>query len=204
MFTGIVQQMGLVESLSEVSCGRRLIINPGQWSFSPRAGDSVAVNGCCLTAVQADPSHAPPPHLHFEVVSQTLSATNLGDLRAGDPVNLESPTTPSTLMSGHLVQGHIDGVGTIVAADAQAIERRLRIAPPRELLEYIVDKGSIAVDGVSLTIALRGDDWFEVALIPTTLALSNLDRAGVGDRVNIEADYVAKVVVSWLKRSQGE
>lgn len=202
MFTGIVQQMGLVESLCEVSCGRRLIINPRQWSFSPRAGDSVAVNGCCLTAVEAD-RQAPPPHLHFEVVSQTLSATNLGDLRAGDPVNLESPTTPSTLMSGHLVQGHIDGVGTIVAADAQATDRRLRIAPPRELLEYIVEKGSIAVDGVSLTIAMRGDDWFEVALIPTTLAVSNLDSARVGHRVNIEADYVAKVVVSWLKRSQG-
>jgi riboflavin synthase alpha subunit len=141
--------------------------------------------------------------LRFDVIQQTLRMTTLGGLQAGDRVNLEPAVTPSTMLSGHIVQGHVDGVGLVRAVTNLPSERRLRIEPPAHLMEYIVDKGSIAADGVSMTLAERGDSWFELALIPTTIEKTTLGIVGQGDRVNLEADCVVKTVVSWLKEKKG-
>ncbi len=134
------------------------------------------------------------------MIHQTLGLTTLGELVVGDPVNLEPAVTPTTLLSGHVVQGHIDGVGLVGAVESAGNDRRLRIEPPQELMEYIIPRGSIAVDGVSLTVAELGGSFFEVALIPTTLDLTTLGRAEQGQRVNLETDYLVKTVVHWLSR----
>jgi riboflavin synthase len=134
-------------------------------------------------------------------MAQTLSVTTLGELRGGDRVNLEHAVTPTGMLGGHVMQGHVDGVGLVRQALRSADGHRLRIAPPTpQAMRLIVDKGSIAVNGVSLTVAAVGDDWFDVALIPTTLALTNLGSLREGDQVNLEYDYLAKVVVNWLER----
>ncbi len=194
MFTGIVRRVGVVVASGPAPFGRTLVLDPGDWEHRPRPGDSVAVNGCCLTAT----GDGGP--LRFDVIRQTLDVTALGDLRAGDLVNLESPVTPATPLGGHLVQGHIDGAGTVTEVVATPSERRLRIALPEALRDLVVDKGSIAVDGVSLTVAALAGTWFEVALIPTTIRCTSLGRLEKGRRVNLETDYVVKSVVSWLKR----
>ena len=205
MFTGIVQQVGKVAAVTLSDCGRTLHIDPRGWEESPAPGDSVAVGGCCLTVTPPDCGSAglggAARMLRFDVIHQTLRTTALGDLAVGDVVNLEPAVTASTLMSGHLVQGHIDGVGTVRTVRVDAGEHRVRIEPPPDLMEFIVDKGSIAIDGVSLTVASIGDTWFEVALIPTTLDLTNLGGLREACRVNIEADYVAKIVVSWMRKT---
>lgn len=162
----------------------------------PIHGESIAVNGCCLTI--ADTSE--PGCLIFDVVNQTLAATTLGTLSRGDRVNLEHAVTPTTLMGGHIVQGHIDAVGTVHHVDQSSGAWRVRIDVPRQLMEAIVEKGSIAVDGVSLTVAAAGDTWFDVALIPTTLRDTTLISLTQGMRVNLETDYLAKTVVNWLQR----
>jgi riboflavin synthase len=197
MFTGIIQQMGTVASLTRVDFGARLVIDPAQWHHRPSLGDSIAVSGCCLT-VADDPSVSGA--LAFDVIAQTLKMTTLGQLVPGQPVNLEHAATASTLLGGHIVQGHVDGVGSIARVQHDSAQCTVRIQPPAELMDYIVDQGSIAVDGVSLTVAAAGNDWFEVALIPTTLRLTTLGQARAGQRLNLEADSVAKTVVSWLRR----
>ena len=204
MFTGIVQQVGVVATVTRSGCGRTLHIDPGGGEAVAAPGDSVAVNGCCLTVTPPDPGSADDAAaarvLRFDVIQQTLRTTALGGLAVGDAVNLEPAVTAATLMSGHLVQGHIDGVGTVRSIRVDAGEHRVRLEPPPELMEFIVDKGSIAIDGVSLTVASIGETWFEVALIPTTLDLTNLGGLREAGRVNIEADYVAKIVVNWMRR----
>jgi len=197
VFTGIVQHLGRVDSVEPGPAGTTLAVAAAGWTHRPAPGDSIAVNGCCLTVRGGD------GRLVFDVIRQTLDLTTLGRLVAGDPVNLEPAVTPQTLMSGHLVQGHVDGVGTVVRARTDPADYRLRIAPPASLREVIVAQGSIAVDGVSLTVARLDDAWFEVALIPATLELTNLGRLREGDRVNLEADYVAKIVVGWTKAALG-
>lgn len=197
MFTGIVQQLGAVVSLDPNDFGATLRIDPASWSHEPNPGDSIAVNGCCLTVTPDAEGR-----LRFDVIRQTLDATNLGALKEGDPVNLEHAVTPQTMLGGHIVQGHIDGVGRVSRVVKSDEEWRVRIEPPGALMECIVEKGSIAVDGTSLTLASVGETWFEVALIPTTLELTTLGRLGDGDRVNLETDYVAKTVVNWLRRTR--
>ncbi len=197
MFTGIVEQVGRVAATEPAAFGRVLHVSPCGWSRVPAPGHSVAVNGCCLTVA---PPEGDRGLLRFEVVAQTLQVTTLRALLPGDAVNLEAAATPATLLSGHLVQGHVDGVGIVRAVEAAVADRRLRIEPPAALLDCIVDKGSIAVDGVSLTVAALGDGWFEVALIPQTLARTNLGEASVGRRVNLEADCIVKAVVHYLRR----
>jgi len=198
MFTGIVQQLGEVTAVKPCDSGQTLHIDPRGWETQLQPGDSVAVNGCCLTVTGPEKS----PFLSFDVVHQTLRTTALGGLSVGDPVNLEPAVTAATFMSGHLVQGHVDGVGCVRSVSAVTGEHRLRIEPPAALMECVVDKGSIAVEGVSLTIASRGDTWFEVALIPTTIERTNLGGLCEGRRVNVEVDYVAKIVVGWMKQRQ--
>lgn len=204
MFSGIVQQLGIVAARQPNSFGQRLRIDPRGWSHHPAPGESIAVNGCCLTVTARPPSEAGgrSGQFGFDVIRQTMEITTLGGLAEGAEVNLEAAVTPATLLGGHVVQGHVDGVGVVRGITTGESERRLRIEPPAELTEFIVDKGSIAVDGVSLTVAAVDDAWFEVALIPTTIEKTTLGRLEEGDRVNLETDYLVKAVVSWLKKNQ--
>jgi riboflavin synthase len=200
MFTGLVQALGRVHAVEPSGPGARLIIDPRGWSHHPSPGDSIAVNGCCLTLVH---HHTHDGLLRFDTVRQTLDMTALGLLRPGDPVNLEHSVTAATLMGGHFVQGHIDGVGEFLAIKPDPLDWRVTLRPPSPLLEYIIPQGSIAIDGVSLTIAAVRNDTFEVALIPTTLERTNLGSRRVGDRCNLESDILARTVVHWLSRRSG-
>jgi riboflavin synthase len=198
MFTGLVQHLGTVDAVEETAHGAALTVDTGGWGYAPEGGASVAVNGCCLTVTGVEGAA-----FRFDVVPQTLRVTTLGGLRAGDPVNLEHAVTAATLLGGHVVQGHVDGVGTITTVDRADGEWRVRVEPPEALMDFIVDRGSIAVDGVSLTLAAVGPSHFDVALIPETLERTTLGRAEPGGAVNIETDYLAKTVVHWLQRQRG-
>lgn len=207
MFTGIVQALGSVAAVEPRPSGARLVIAPRGWEHRPAVGESIAVNGCCLTL--AEPTEGTEGRLAFDVVHETLSRTTLGRLAPGSHVNLERSLAASDLLGGHMVQGHIEGVGTIERIQ-QEPDWRVRIRPPAELMECIVPKGSVTVDGVSLTIAGvelppvgRPGGTFEVALIPTTLALTTLGPAREGDGVNLETDIMARTMVHWLRQYAG-
>jgi riboflavin synthase len=188
MFTGLIQDVGTVESVAAGADGARLRIAT---ALAPEVapGDSVAVNGACLTASGADAAG-----FEAEAMNQTLALTALGGLRAGDRVNLEPALRASDRLCGHIVQGHVDGVGEVVAVEEDGFARRLRVGLGPELLRYAVERGSIALDGVSLTIADLGGSWAEVSLIPETLERTNLGAAAIGRRLNVECDVVAKYV----------
>ncbi len=188
MFTGLIQDVGTVESLERGSEGARLRIAT-TLAAEIATGDSVAVNGVCLTATAAGSEG-----LEAEVMNQTLDVTALGGLESSSRVNLELAMKASDRLGGHIVQGHIDGVGEVLAAEGDGFARRLRIGLAPELLRYAIDKGSIALDGVSLTIANLGDSWVEVSLIPETLERTNLGEVEPGGRLNVECDVVAKYV----------
>ncbi len=194
MFTGIVQCVGEVRERTPEPSGARLVVEASGLPGNLAHGESISVSGCCLTLVEAKSAGANGQRMAFDVVPQTLRLTTLGSLQSGSRVNLERAATPSTLLGGHIVQGHVDGVGEIAQVTTSGGEHRVRIAPPRELMRYIVDKGSVAIDGVSLTVAAAGDENFDVVLIPTTLAHTTLGELKPGSRVNIEADALAKMV----------
>jgi riboflavin synthase len=198
MFTGIVEHQGRVAALRPEAWGARLEIDPCGWRHAPSDGDSISVNGCCLTVVGTPAPGAP---LRFDVVPQTLGLTTIGSLAAGEPVNLEHAATAATLMGGHIVQGHVDGVGTVERVSREGGEWRTRVAAPASVMEHAVERGSIAVDGVSLTVAAVGEGWFEVALIPATLAKTTLRDRAAGHRVNLEADVLAKMVAERVRRA---
>ena len=180
MFTGIVEELGAIESVT----GDRVRIAATHVLDDAKTGDSIAVDGCCLTVVdQGDGWWA------ADVSEETRRRTTLGDRRAGDPVNLERPVRALDRLGGHIVQGHVDGVGEIVEAAPD-----LRVTMPHDLLRYVVEKGSITVDGVSLTVVDVLDDGFTVAVIPHTAAVTTLGHKGRGDRVNLEVDVTAKYV----------
>jgi riboflavin synthase len=193
MFTGIVERTVHVAAVSEATGFVRLSL-AAAWN-DIKLGDSVAVNGVCLTV--ADLS---PPTLGFDVIPETLRRTNLGLLNAGDLVNIERPVRAGDRMDGHFVQGHVDGVGKLVRQIGDEKEWRLTLHPPAELMKYIIPKGSVAIDGVSLTIASVEGDHFDVALIPTTLKLTTLGTRPIGWDFNLEADILAKTIVSYLER----
>jgi riboflavin synthase len=186
MFSGIVEELGNVAAVDD----HRLAVTCSTVPTDSAIGASVAVNGVCLTVVErAD------DRLAFDVSAETLARTALGSLRPGAPVNLERPVTLATRLGGHLVQGHVDGVGRVVAVDRDATGgAALRIELPPELRRYVVHKGSIAVDGVSLTVAELHDDGVSIALIPHTLAVTTLGTAAPGDAVHLEVDVIAKYV----------
>lgn len=198
MFTGLIQDLGTVEKLDADGDGATLRIAT---KLAPEIGlgDSVAVNGVCLTATAADEAG-----FETEAMNQTLTVTALGTVGAGDPVNLELAMKASDRLGGHIVQGHVDGVGQIAAVEEDGFARRVRIELPPELLRYAVDKGSITLDGVSLTVAELGEDWVEVSLIPETLERTNLGRAAPGGKVNVESDVVAKYVERLLAPFAGK
>jgi riboflavin synthase len=188
VFTGLIEDVGTVESVDSGADGVRLRIATSLGSeIAP--GDSVAVSGACLTATAADADG-----FGAEAMNQTLAVTTLGDLEAGSRVNLELAMKASDRLGGHIVQGHVDGVGEVVSAEEDGFARRLRLAPPAELMRYAIDRGSIALDGVSLTIAALGESWIEVSLIPETLERTNLGEAEAGRKINVECDVIAKHV----------
>jgi riboflavin synthase len=188
VFTGLIEDIGAVESLESGPDGARLRVATSLGAeIDP--GDSVAVDGACLTATRADAAG-----FEAEAMNQTLEATALGALGAGARVNLELAMRASDRLGGHIVQGHVDGVGEAVAVEEDGFARRLRVALPAGLSRYAVEKGSIGLSGVSLTIAALGAGWIEVSLIPETLERTNLGAIAPGDRLNVECDVVAKYV----------
>jgi len=191
VFTGLVQEVGTVTSFD----GGRLTIDAPQTAPSVRAGDSVAIDGVCLTVVACDESS-----LSFDAVPETLARTALSTLGGGSHVNLEGALRAGDALGGHYVQGHVDGVGTVRSVEPEGDGRRMAFDAPPGLLRYVVEKGSIAVQGTSLTVAAVDDQGFEVALIPHTLAVTTLGALKPGDRVNLEADVLAKYVEKLLPR----
>jgi len=204
MFTGIVEELGTVVSVTPVADGARVVIAATTVLGDAHLGDSIAVNGCCLTVVElGEGSWA------ADAVTETLDRTSLGALAAGDRVNLERPVRVEDRLGGHIVQGHVDGVGRLVARDALADgSTRMRFDVPARLLRYVVEKGSITLDGISLTVAAVDDATatVEIAVIPHTLAVTTLGPKAPGDPVNIEVDVLAKHVerLLTLEESPGE
>jgi riboflavin synthase len=194
MFTGIVEGQGTVLEATATAGGGHLAVRAPWPAGELAVGDSVAVNGCCLTVTGATGSG-----FAADVVAETLRRTALGRLRPGDRVNLERPVAPGGRLGGHLVQGHVDGLGRVLerAPEGQGVLLRLAIDP--SLARYVVVKGSIAVDGVSLTVAGVGADWFTVALVPHTLAVTTLGGRRPGDEVQLEVDVLAKYVERLLE-----
>ena len=201
MFTGIVQTVGVIESADREAWGARLVVDIGDWTpelgYEPALGDSIAVSGVCLTLVAVEPRR-----LAFDVIGETLDRSKLAGLGTGDGVNLEPALLPNQPLGGHFVQGHVDGVGTVRDVKTDAADRRIYIEVPPGLRDYMVPKGGVAVDGVSLTIAELGDTWLSVALIPTTLdeSLTTLGTLEPGSVVNLEADVLTKTTVEYLRR----
>ena len=189
MFTGIVQEVGEVEEVAPEANGARIVVRMPGLAPEVAMGDSVAVNGTCLTAVELGSER-----IAFEAMGETLAKTTTGALGPGAPVNLEPALRPTDRMGGHVVQGHVDAVGEVVGIRADGIARVVEISAPPEVRRYVVQKGSIAVDGVSLTVAAETERGFEIWLIPHTCEVTTLGRVDVGDRVNLEADIYAKYV----------
>jgi riboflavin synthase len=190
MFTGIVAAVGTVLSVDATATGRKLVIAEPRLLSDMAVGDSVAVNGVCLTAVETGDGT-----VSVEVVQESLDRSNLGGIEAGSRIDLERPMPANGRFDGHIVQGHVDGVGTVAAITPEGEAERIRISLPRDLVRYVVEKGSITIDGVSLTVTAVGDEpWFEVVLIPHTLEVTVLGERSVGDQVNLEMDVLAKYV----------
>jgi riboflavin synthase len=194
MFTGIVTEMGAVAAIDRADYGRRLAISCDGSLAGLRIGDSVAVNGVCLTVVDLDADG-----FAVEAVEETLARSNLGSLTVGAPVDLERPMPADGRFDGHIVQGHVDAVGRVLSVTPEGTARRIRIAAPRDLGAYLVEKGSVTVDGVSLTVtAVSSVDtegtWFEMVIIPHTLHSTVFGTRVVGDEVNLEVDVIAKYV----------
>lgn len=188
MFTGLIEDVGTVESVDRGGDGARLRI-ASRLGSELALGDSIAVNGCCLTATAADGDG-----FETEAMNQTLQVTALDSIGEGSRVNLELAMRAGDRFGGHIVQGHVDGVGTVASTEDDGFARRVRVELPAQLLRYVVDKGSITLSGVSLTVAELGDSWAEVSLIPETLERTNLGEVAPGDRINVECDVVAKYV----------
>ncbi len=189
VFTGIVRERGTVAAVEGGSNGVQLVIDAPATAAGATIGDSVAIDGVCLTATDVVDGR-----LTFDAVAETLARSTLGSLEPGAEVNLEPAVRAGEPLGGHYVQGHVDGVGGVRSIDREGDGLRVTFEAPRELLRYCVEKGSIAVGGVSLTIASLGEDWFSVSLVPYTLEATTLGTLAIGDRVNLEADVLAKYV----------
>jgi riboflavin synthase len=188
MFTGLVQDVGTIEAKEASPDGARLrIATPLGAEIAP--GDSVAVNGVCLTAVEADPGS-----FSAEAMNQTLRVSSLGPLAEGDRVNLELAVRPADRLGGHITQGHVDGTAEVAEVAEDGFARRLRLVLESGSLRYVVERGSVALDGVSLTVSAVGEGWLEVSLIPETLERTTLGAAAPGSVVNVELDVIAKYV----------
>ncbi|MDR7277523.1 riboflavin synthase [Catenuloplanes atrovinosus] len=195
MFTGIVEELGEVADLAGTSDDSALLTVRGSLvSEDARHGDSISVNGVCLTVVDVGDGV-----FTADVMGETLRRSSLGSLRTGSPVNLERAATLGSRLGGHLVQGHVDGVGRILRREPAAQWETVTVSLPPELGRYVVEKGSITIDGVSLTVTAVTEDEFSVGLIPTTLKLTTLGHKRIGDPVNLEVDVIAKYVEKMLR-----
>jgi riboflavin synthase len=193
MFTGIIEELGQVRAVEKRGEDARIVIAARTVTEDSRDGDSIAVNGVCLTALDVRPDS-----FAADVSKETLLRSTLGGLREGSPVNLERAVTPTTRLGGHIVQGHVDARGRFLSAENHGESWTVRIAYPPEIARYLVFKGSVAVEGISLTIAGLTDDHFEIAVIPKTWEVTNFSHLKAGDEVNLEADIIAKYVVRIL------
>jgi riboflavin synthase len=188
MFTGLISDIGVVDGVASGDGGARLRIRT-RLAGELSEGDSVAVNGACLTAAAVDGDA-----FEADVMNQTLERTSLGPLREGSNVNLELPLRLADRLGGHMVQGHVDGTGVIAEVSDDGLARRLRVEAPEDVRHYLVERGSVAVDGVSLTVAALGDGGFEVSLVPETRQRTTLGEARAGTVVNLELDVIARYV----------
>ncbi|MDK8503884.1 riboflavin synthase [Corynebacterium accolens] len=198
MFTGLVQELGTVAALEQQADALRLSIRAPQTVSDARLGDSIAINGVCLTIAELDGD------IFFaDVMQESLDRTGLGQLAEGARVNVEPAVLPTTRLGGHMMQGHVDGTARLVSREHSEHWDVLRFSLPRELTQYVVEKGSIAVNGTSLTVSAVGKDWFEVSLIPTTLRETTHGESKIGDIVNLEVDVLAKYVEKMLHPESG-
>jgi len=197
MFTGIVEELGTVAGVEDLGDSIRLTIHAEHVLADASLGDSISVNGCCLTVAQRDGDT-----WTADVMQETLDKTSLAGVAPGDSVNLERAVTPTTRLGGHIVQGHVDGVGVVRTRTPSEHWEVVDVSMPPELARYLVDKGSVTVDGVSLTVVEAREDGFTVSLIPETLARTTLGRRQPGDRVNLEVDILAKHVEKLLQHGK--
>ena len=197
MFTGIIEELGHVRAIERRGEDARIVVEAKTVTEGSRDGDSIAVNGVCLTALDVRPDS-----FSANVSKETLLRSTLGNLEAGSPVNLERAVTPATRLGGHIVQGHVDARGKFLGAESHGESWTVRIAYPQEVSRYLVFKGSIAVEGISLTIAGLTDEYFEIAVIPKTWEATNFSHLKPADQVNLEVDVIAKYVERILS-SQG-
>lgn len=189
MFTGIVERTGTVKDIRESAAGRVLTIDAGRMTEGLGDGGSIAVNGCCTTAINID-----GPCFTADLMQITLDKTNLGDLTPGSPVNLERPMKIGEELGGHLVQGHVDGVGEVVDVMDEGENRVVTIRVPNDLVKYVISTGSIALDGISFTVAYIEDNLFRVGVIPHTWEITNISEYQPGTRVNLEVDMIGKYI----------
>src|SRR5437773_7184165 len=189
MFTGIIEELGHVRSVVKRSENARIVIEARTITEDTHDGDSIAVNGVCLTALETTPKS-----FAADVSKETLLRSTLGSLRTGSPVNLERAVTPATRLGGHIVQGHVDARRKFLGSEDHGESWTFRFAYPREISKYLVFKGSVAVEGISLTIANLTDEYFDIAVIPKTFEVTNFSSLKPGDLVNLEVDVIAKYV----------
>jgi riboflavin synthase len=194
MFTGIIEELGKVVAIEPQADAIRLTIQGPTVASDLHRGDSIAVSGTCLTAVEFDENG-----FTADVMQETLNLTSLDGIKVGDPVNLERAMTAATRFGGHVVQGHVDGVGKVISREPSENWEWVRVQIPTELMKYVVLKGSITIDGISLTVNEVGDDFVGLSLIPETLRLTTLGYKQPGDKVNIEADVMAKHIERLLE-----
>ncbi len=192
MFTGIVERTLTIRSVHDHPGGRQLVVDR-VWDDA-KHGESIAINGCCLTIAKLEKDS-----IRFDLIQETLNKTNLGALKPGDNVNVERAMQIGSRFDGHFVQGHVDGTGELVKLLADESQWRLTIEVPDQLSKYLSPKGSVCVDGISLTIAALNGNRFDVAIIPTTLEITTLRHKHMADRVNIECDMIAKQIVSFME-----
>lgn len=189
MFTGIIEELGQIKALKKDTDGARISVSASIVTEDSNEGDSISVNGVCLTALDISPNS-----FSADVSQETLDRSTLGSLSVGSKVNLERAVTPSTRLGGHIVQGHVDGTGTFVSSVQEGDFWTVWISYPKEIAPYLVYKGSVSVEGISLTIAKLTDEYFEIAVIPKTWEVTNLSVLKKGDSLNLEVDVIAKYV----------
>ena len=189
MFTGIIEELGRVREIEKRGEDARIVIEARTVTEGSTDGDSISVNGVCLTALEVMPDS-----FAADVSKETLLRSTLGSLSKGSPVNLERAVTPATRLGGHIVQGHVDARGEFLGSESHGESWTFRMAYPKEIARYLVFKGSVAVEGISLTISNLTDDYFEIAVIPKTWEVTNFSQLKPGDEVNLEVDVIAKYV----------
>jgi riboflavin synthase len=199
VFTGIIEELGEIDVVEDLADAARLSVLARVVGVDAQLGDSISVNGVCLTVTDVE-DVGELRRLIFDVMAESLKRSSLGELSAADPVNLERAVTPTTRLGGHMVQGHVDGVGTVAAREPAEHWEVVRISAPAEVTRYLVEKGSVTVDGVSLTVVDTDETSFSVSLIPETLRRTTLGTRPVGATVNLEVDVIAKYVESAVAR----